>query len=141
MSSRIFMLGAVGVVLLAVITGAFVVGSPHDARRQAFDDRRYQELNMLARTLLCTTNTGAVLPLALTAESMQSYCGGRNTRPPSFLDDETNQPYKYTRKSDDEYSICAQFHDSARTARLSYVTPYERWAFDAGSGCITGRIR
>ena len=141
MSTRAFLLGTAGVALLAVIAGAFVIGSPFEARRQTFDVRRYQELSVLARTLLCTSDKAAVLPALLTTESVQSYCGRRNVRPPAFLDDETNQPYKYIRKNDDEYSVCGEFHDAPRTARVSYTSPNVQWAFDPGSGCITGRIR
>lgn len=141
MSTRAFMIAAVGATLLAVIAGAYVVGSPSEARRRTFDDRRYQELAMLAGTLLCTSDKTTVLPVALTTETLRSYCGARNLQPPAFLDDETGEPYKYTRKSGEDYSICAKFHDTHRVARLSSSSPNTRWAFEPASGCITGRIR
>jgi hypothetical protein len=141
MSSRTFLLGAVGATLLAVLVGAYVVGSPYEARRQTFDDRRYQELSVLARTLLCLSDNVTVLPSESTPESLRSYCGARGPQPSAFRDDETGELYRYTRKSDEEYSVCAKFHNAARTARLNYIAPNERWSFDANTGCITGRIR
>lgn len=141
MSTRAFLVAAVSVALLAVVAGAYVVGSPYEARRRTFDDRRHQELSLLAGSLLCTSDKAAVLPVALTAENLKSYCGARNLQPPTFLDDETGEAYKYTRKSDEDYSICAKFHDAARVARLQYSNPNIRWSFDPASGCVTGRIR
>lgn len=141
MSDRGFLLGAVGVALLAVLAGSYFAGSPYEARRQAFDDRRYQELAAIAATLFCLSDKAAVLPATLTTESLRSYCGARNLQPPALLDDETGEPYKYARKSDEDYSICAVFHDPRRVARLSFSSSNTRWAFDPASGCIAGRIR
>lgn len=140
MSSRAFLLGAVGAAILAVLAGAYVVGSPYEARRQRFDDRRHQELAVIAGTLLCLSDKAAVLPSELTPESLRSYCGARGLRPSAFRDDETDELYRYTRKSDDEYLVCAKFHDADRTARTRIGSP-SRWAFDPATGCITGSIR
>lgn len=144
MSARSFLLGAVVLVLLAVLAGLLIVGSPFEARRQTLDEHRYRELAALAAAFVCPPEKMTpVLPVELTVENLRTYCGGRNFQPPALVDDETNEPYKYARKSEDEYAICAKFYDAGRTARLTQTYPYPRtgWAFDPATGCVTGRIR
>jgi hypothetical protein len=141
MSTRSFLLGAIGVALLAVLVGAYFVGSPHEARRRTFDNRRYVELEVLAGALQCASDKTVVLPVELTVQSLRSYCGARNIQPPMFTDDETGEPYAYVRKSDEQYSICAKFYDASRTAHLRYSNPNSRWSFDTAAGCLTGTIR
>lgn len=143
MSTRSFLSGAVSLVLLAILAGALVVGSPSQARRERFDEHRYQELAALADALICSQDkTTPVLPVEMTVESLRSYCGGRNFQQPALVDDETNDPYKYSRLSGGEYSICAKFYDAGRTARLTtYMSSKTGWAFNSASGCVTGRVR
>ena len=123
MSDRAFMFGAIGLVLLAALVGIITIGGPTEARRERFDQRRYQDLVSIAHALQCAPKDGTpALPAELTVPLLRSYCGGRNIQDSGLLDKETNELYKYSTAGDGKFSICAKFYDAARTAQQSYYS-------------------
>ena len=141
MSNR-FLFGAVGLVLLAALAGILTVGSPSEARRERMDQHRYQDLVALALALTCTDkDVTPVLPAEMSVENLRSYCGGRNILDSTLVDKETSEPYKYSRISDGEFSICAKFYDADRAVRQVYRYPDQGWSFNPATGCVTGKAK
>lgn len=140
MTDRIFLIGAVAFTLAAMMVGLYTVGGPSWARREALDQRRLQELVELATALACwNPKITPVLPPELTVESLRNYCDGRNLSKEALTDNETGIAYRYTRTSDTEFSICAEFQDAVRAARLTSVLG-RGYAFEPTTGCVVGRV-
>ena len=141
MSGKLFLTLAIAVVAAAVIAGLLVVGGPIQGRHNKFDDRRYGMLRQITYTLLCVSpRYRRVLPVELTPESLQAYCPRSRHTAADLTDKETGKPYTYHRISDHEFSICANFHDAERIARIKRPVGFGT-SFDPNTGCISGRIR
>ena len=145
MRVRLFILAVGGIVAAAILVGIFVAGSPMQAQREAFDRARLDDLGFIATALQCANPRirEPVLPDALTLESLRGYCGGVAVSGPELVDNETGEPHVYTRVSETEFRICAEFDDAERAMRLNYsmYQPGGMFSFDPGTGCVTGRIR
>jgi len=142
MTDRAFLIGAVALTLAAGLVGIYTVGGPSWSRREILDQRRFEDIIELANALRCwNVKVTPVLPAELTVESLRSYCDGRNVSRATLTDNETGEAYRYTRVSDTEFSICAKFNDAARAERLWYYGTGEGWAFNASTGCVTGKVR
>jgi hypothetical protein len=121
------------VVFGAVAWGFVVVGSPTTRRQERFDERRLQDLQIIARAIQSIVRDpnkkGALkepLPASL-AEAAKATKDERVNR----RDPETGEPYKYTVKSKTSYELCATFS----LARDSDSEVF--WNHSAGPHCFT----
>lgn len=144
MRRKVFMAGVSIAVLVAIIVGLFTVGGPDQARRDMFDQRRYEDLGEIAYALSCPNwrVRKPELPDELTLESLRSYCGGVQIAADVLLDNETGAPYVYDRKNGSEFSVCADFYDAEKTMRLGYRRYPDgvQTSFNPETGCVTGRV-
>ena len=142
MKSNRFLALTLALVAVAVVAGVLIVGGPIQGRQDKFDGQRLAELTDLARALLCEANprtTSPALPQELTVETMRAHCSNAGIGADDLTDNETGQPYGYERTSDRDFTICATFHDAARTDTL--YPGRRHGALDTETGCISGRIR
>ncbi|MEL7466906.1 MAG: hypothetical protein AAFN27_00535 [Pseudomonadota bacterium] len=122
----------------AVVAGLITVGGGEDARHKRFDVKRIKELREIASSLMCVRSKAPaqVLPETLNVESIGAYC-----HRPKYLvetdltDDETGEHYRYLRRSDWDFSICAEFHDP-------HDVELRRWnvRLNPRTGCIDDRV-
>lgn len=143
MSGKLLFVAAIVVVASAVVAGLLMVGGPLQGQRDKFDDQRYEELGRLARALLCNQHgqpPGSSLPDALTVESLRVHCSSAGIAADDLSDNETGEPYVYDRKNARDFSICANFHDVKRTARLN-SSQLVGTLFDPETGCVSGWLR
>lgn len=123
-----FVVLAIAAVLLAVIGGLFLLGSPLEERERRLDDRRVGELRGIASAVdLYWTRRGR-LPDSLAELSQQQGI------PVARSDPGTGRSYGYRILGKSAYEICAEFtHGTAeqgRTARGDF------WAHGAGEQCF-----
>ncbi len=143
MNGKLFLALAITAVCAAVIAGLVIVGGPSQGQRDQFDSQRYEELEKLARALLCKHGPhfpGNSLPRELTIESLRVHCSSAGIDADDLTDDETAEPYSYQRRDDHDFSICANFHDTERTLRLNNQEWYEG-SFNSKTGCVSGWYR
>lgn len=138
--------GTLGLVILAIILGFVVGGSPSMSRKSGFDMQRANDLRSIAG---CVANFGANqkrLPETLEELSQSgkySYCSE------SMVDPESGTPYDYRVVTpsevtagirEGEFELCAEFalssHDGVSVN--TYSSPNDKWSIHGvGQGCDT----
>lgn len=144
MGSRLFYTAAAVAILAAIIIGILTVGGPNTARKDMFDQRRYEDLQKLSTALHCTNwrISDPVLPEVLDLENIRAYCGGVEIQADVLVDNETGIPYTYLRTNETEYAVCAVFYDAHKAMRLNYGGYLGLGvSFNPDTGCVTGRVR
>lgn len=139
-----------GIVIVGIILGFVVAGSPTTERNRTFDSRRANDLSALADCLNNYAQVSNRLPTDLsefTATNM-SRCGG-------YTDPETKQPYEYNLISQlvqsgstlqGEFELCADFslqNDGSETAGQAYYYKNDglKWTtHDAGRSCDREKV-
>ena len=137
-------------VLVGIILGFVVAGSPQTERMRGFDEQRSNDLRSLANCVSGFAMTQKTLPetLAELSQSTQySYCSS-NT-----IDPETALPYEYnvispllkgTAVPQASFELCTDFSlDSVRGAASPniYAYPHDKWSVhEAGRVCSTETV-
>lgn len=133
---REFLWGAALLVLLAVVYGFAVMGSPNTIRRMRFDERRASDLQALQWQIVNFWQTKERFPKAL-AELEDPLSGYRVP-----LDPKTKEPYEFTLGEGYAFSLCANFELPTSERTRSITKPYpadgfsENWEHEAGRTCF-----
>ncbi|OGN16972.1 MAG: hypothetical protein A3C88_01895 [Candidatus Yanofskybacteria bacterium RIFCSPHIGHO2_02_FULL_50_12] len=135
-----------GAVVLAVIYGFFVAGSPQNQRLVRFDERKVSDLASIQSYLVYTywQQKGA-LPASLSelSDPISSFMVPN--------DPQTGQPYEYRRKGERAFQLCAEFNLPSQEiqkgssieplpARPDYYPRNENWEHGAGRTCFDRTI-
>jgi len=137
------------VVLLIIIYGITIIGSPSAQRAKMMDNQRISDLSSIQNQIVYSQweNKGTV-PESLDALKLDSPISG-------FLvptDPETKQPYEYTMLSKNSFELCATFktvnitdtQNSVDVRPISYPYPSgsinENWQHKAEKTCFTRTI-
>ncbi|MEM9163342.1 MAG: hypothetical protein AAGC54_09765 [Cyanobacteria bacterium P01_F01_bin.4] len=115
-------------VLSGIVAGFWVLGTPGRQRLIASDQRRLNNLQETARTLYWRAQDQGenyTLPETLRASELGK-------------DPITQQPYEYTRLSDNTYELCAQFETDSSTYPLRNRSSEdsEKWEHPEGRHCF-----
>ena len=120
--------GSLGVVAVAVIAGALLVGSPEEQRLLRFDRQRVTNLQLLVRALDSYWEDNLTLPTPLD----ELVDGRRLSRLP--LDPTTDIAYEYQITGANAYRLCADFSrpsaDNASDDFWSHATGSHCYSFD-----------
>jgi hypothetical protein len=126
-----------GIVLLVLVWGFVVTGSPGTARLHKFDDRRLEDLKSIKAELetICLGETRyrsseerqMVRPLPAT---LSEVAASARQRRPDTLDPQTGKGYGYEIIDPSRYRLCATFH----FARDEEYEPF--WNHEAGHSCF-----
>ncbi len=143
MSHRALAFGVAAFLLAAIVLGLLTVGGPGSAKRDRYDQLRYEDLHFLETALRCTNwrISFPKLPDDLTLDSLRSYCGGVEVDGDRLVDDETGEPYRYTKISEKEFLVCADFYDARSTIIKSRSVFGASSSFNPDTGCVSGRVR
>jgi hypothetical protein len=120
---------ATAAVVVGVVAGFWVLGTPGRQRQIAADRQRISDINAISQTLhqqYIDRNDTFTLPTSL------SDTENRN-------DPVTNQPYTYERLSDQTYQLCAEFATDSSTYPFSnrpQVPETQRWEHPEGQHCF-----
>ncbi len=143
MSHRALAFGVAAFLLAAIVLGLLTIGGPESAKRDRYDQLRYDDLHFLETALRCANwrILEPELPDDLTLDSLRSYCGGVQVGGDRLVDDETGEPYRYTKISEKEFSVCADFYDAHDTMIKNRSAVDGRGSFNPDTGCVSGRVR
>ena len=136
MTSRIHILFSVAssiVVVVAIVWGVFVVGSPGKARVQRFDQQRLEDLQTIFREIqsLCQDpDIKKELKRAL-PKTLDQLATLARTERINLTDPETGERYVYTVKDETTYELCATFS----LERESDMEVF--WNHPSGNHCFT----
>lgn len=132
------------VVLVAIVGGFFIVGTPTEQRMMRFDERRISDLQVTQNEIVNYWTQKNILPPTLN-ELKNSISG---FVPP--LDPETNIAYEYNIKSGLVFELCAEFKlpsltnkvvNGMETVPRSVYEPYnQNWSHGKGRTCFERTI-
>lgn len=127
------------VVLIAIIAGFFLAGSPAQQRRVRFDEQRVNDLQTMQSQIVNFWQQKGQLPATL-ADLTDSISGF--TAP---LDPATNQTYTYHKKSDLMFDLCADFKTTGDGGQTNRALPAgdlasSTWQHGVGQTCFARTI-
>lgn len=146
---KFFLSSIIGVVVVAIIVGLFLVGSPSKERQRRFDDYRIQHLQFLQSELLLYWQAKGVLPDRL--DQLVDTVRGVTIQ----NDPETGAPYEFIKKDGVGFALCATFSEPSREQfvgpKYAPVYPYpmgargpfienETWEHGPGRVCFDRTI-
>lgn len=136
-----------GFVLISIISGFFIAGSPMEQRKVRFDQQRVSDLQQIQSQIVTYYTQKSILPSALPDLNNELY---------GFMapvDPETDAQYEYTKTSDLTFTLCATFgtdgtytagkntpityYDSVSAGYLQYP---DQWKHAAERTCFTRTI-
>ena len=121
------------VVVLTVVWGAMLVGSPGTARLRRFDAQRLRDLQTISREVQSLCHDPDIKqelkrPLPRTLEELAALARSERV---NLTDPETGERYIYTPNAETTYELCATFS----MARDSDVNVF--WNHPSGKHCFT----
>jgi len=132
------------VLLAAIVSGFFIVGSPAVQRQRRFDDQRISDLQMMQNEIINYWQLKEKLPEAL-ANLKDSISG---FVPP--VDPETGEAYQYSVTEPLIFELCADFKTASLNSGygptmprpfVDYAEPYQQnWDHSAGNVCFSRTI-
>ena len=134
--------GAGAVVLLTVIAGFVIIGSPFDARLMRFDQERVASLQEIQYQIAEYWRAHQYLP-----PSLEDLNDPISNYRPNIADPETGATYGYEILGETKFKLCATFDlespVTAETARA--IAPYDKglidsWDHQAGTVCYEREI-
>lgn len=123
-------------VLITIIVGFIIMGSPTTARNRRFDDTRINNLTSIQWQLTNYWQQKNRLPETL-AELNDPISGFETPTDP-----ETNLPYEYTPVSENGFELCATFTTNSNdtTRDISMPLGKTNWSHGTGHQCFTHTI-
>jgi hypothetical protein len=138
-SMKLFVRAVIAVVILAIVTGFYMAGSPQSERARRFDDQRVNDLTNIQSQVTNYWRAKQKLPQSLD-----------DLRDPisSFImpqDPETNANYEYRVMGDKTFELCATFRTTSVNNQTDTATPMrigvsDNWAHGEGKVCFSRTI-
>lgn len=122
-TNKLFALGSSVVVIVALLAGIILIGSPMDERLRRLDQQRINDLRMLSNIISQSYRVEGRLPDDL-AELVN---GLQLSQIPT--DPETQAQYGYELTANDSFRLCAQFSAPSQQD--------EFWSHTAGQHCFS----
>ena len=120
------------VVVVAVVAGIVVVGSPAEQRTQRLDERRVGDLASIVQAADLYWTRHAQLPTSLNELTSEPGTRLRTNDP------ETNASYEYRRLDASSFEVCAQFQ---RQSQQDSVAVDRFWLHGTGRQCFRRKAR
>ncbi len=136
MKNKLFAISITLVVVVVIIGGFWLVGSPQEARKEKFDQSRAQNLQSIYYAIDSYYQINKVLPesLALLQKQPNYYVN-------AIIDPVSRQPYEYLVKDATTYDLCAVFDTTSTETNRDLYGPYGAdttfWQHQAGRTCFT----
>lgn len=135
--------GVIGMVILAIISGFWIAGSPQNQRLRKFDQRRVTDLQDIQWQIINYWQRKDHLPGQL-SDLIDDISGYRPPQEP-----QTQQPYEYRAVGDLQFELCANFNSEDQGLTGEYqprAVPAkidqapESWAHTVGRACFSRTI-
>lgn len=126
-------------IVVSIVSGFLIIGTPQQARLARMDDQRVQDLQMIQSEIINYWQKKGELPPSLAAlDDPLSYFSLPK-------DPATGADYEYenTTASAPSFELCATFDTESRQPRESYAKPYyanDNWSHSAGRTCFNRTI-
>ncbi len=129
------------VVVLTIVLGFLLVGSPAQQRKVRFDEQRVQDLSTIQGEITRYYSTKQALPSALSdlTDSISGFVAP--------VDPTTNAAFEYSVLSPLQFQLCATFEADSVGNQTDWTRPYgvyspynENWMHDAGRQCFSRTI-
>ncbi|HEY4498667.1 MAG TPA: DUF5671 domain-containing protein [Candidatus Paceibacterota bacterium] len=142
-SGKTFAIGATVLILLSLVAGFLVMGSPATARKMKFDERRVSDLQNVQWQLVNYWQLKQSLPTSL--EGLTDPIAGFIAP----VDPETGTAYEYSKSGTMSFSLCVTFSlpssDNGRNAYIAkpagpYAESNENWQHKEGRQCFERTI-
>ncbi|PZO58038.1 MAG: hypothetical protein DCF15_05930 [Phormidesmis priestleyi] len=132
-TDRTFVAVSTAAVLIAIVAGFLLLGSPGQQRLLSLDSERVNDLSQIASNLVYTVeNPGNTTPAPQLPESLPASIANRD----DLRDPLTKEPYEYRRLSDSAYELCATFAtDSTQQDKTSQFIDTQ-WPHPVGRHCF-----
>ena len=146
MVAKLFAWVSSAVLIVVIVAGFFIVGTPAEQRNMRFDRQRVEDLRIIQGQVFSFYSQKQQLPKAI---------GDLKTDVTGFvtpLDPETNLPYEYTLTGDLTFDLCATFASEQKASEdrrpgytpYDYVGPYSlldsNWDHGTGRVCFDQTI-
>lgn len=135
--SRILAIVVSTCILVSIIMGFFIVGTPGQQRMRRLDEKRIQDLsNIESQTNAYWQQKADTPPSLQELVKSTSYYGSV-----SIQDPETGAVYEYTKKSGVEYQLCANFSlASEQTTTGKTAVTVSSWDHEKGRQCFDRKV-
>lgn len=132
-TDRTFVAVSTAAVLIAIVAGFWLLGSPGQQRLLSLDSERVDDLTQIASNLVyAVENPGNTTPAPPLPEQLPNSMASRD----DLRDPLTDEPYEYRRLSDSAYELCATFAtDSTQLEKTSQFSNTQ-WPHPAGRHCF-----
>jgi hypothetical protein len=123
------------IVIMSIIWGFVVIGSPRTQRLYKYDEQKVSDLQSINIQITNYYATNGVLP-----KTIEEIFNGNYYVPK--VDPESNKPYEYKTQSLLEYTLCAEFNKESNSKNTSYVYGYNEadWKHSAGYHCFKQKV-
>lgn len=138
--ARLIGIGVGIMIIIAIVSGFFIVGTPHDARLARFDTERTNDLSSIQWQIVNYWQSKEMLPETLA--KLEDPISGFEAP----TDPQTGEPYTYKKTGTLTFTLCAVFsRESFRfgeenTARPSAELLKENWEHGTGEVCFEREI-
>lgn len=126
------------VILITIVAGFFIIGTPYYARAKKFDERRISDLQTIQNEIITYWQQKNTLPSKL--DDLKNTISG--FAPPA--DPETLTPYEYSIINPLAFILCSDFQtadDEKTRSNLYYYGPYpDNWKHEKGKKCFQRSI-
>ncbi len=129
-----FGIGSIVIVLIAIIWGFILTGSPMTQRERQFDDRRVEDLRAIKSEIFNFVYEGKPVSAALVKplpKTLEDVAASAIYQKLNLQDPENSSPYVYTVIDRTHYELCATF-TYARSQTYDIF-----WNHEAGNHCFT----
>ena len=138
--NRLFLIGSAALLVILVVVGIWLAGSPSEARAKRFDDARVQDLNAISNAVNNYYNDTDALPTTvaeLDAHTQRKYNQNLNLKDPQSS---AAYEYRVVSTTTREFELCAHFNKENSNFTDAYYLSYEKrnvWQHSAGRDCFT----
>ncbi len=137
--AKIFAWGTSALVLVAIIAGFFIMGTPQEQRNKRFDEQRVQDLQVLQSEIINYWQVKETLPKDL------QVLGNSVTGFTAPVDPATKEIYEYEVKDELTFTLCANFASPSgdtkvTTPQFDYYGYEANWNHGKGRTCFDRTI-
>jgi len=134
---RLAAIAVSALILIAMVAGFFVIGTPKEQRARRFDEQRVEQLQAIQSQIINYWSKKQILPEKL-SDLTDDISGFRPETDPV-----THEPYTYTVKGDLTFELCAEFQTEKQDTESMMYKPYyfeENWNHGIGKHCFERTI-
>ncbi|MFA5888785.1 MAG: DUF5671 domain-containing protein [Candidatus Paceibacterota bacterium] len=133
-SRKIWVGASVLVILLSIVWGFSVLGSPRTQRLLKYDEQKVNDLASISNKINTYYSQKGDLPVVLADTGLDYYV--------PEVDSQSQKPYEYTKTGNTTYNICAEFNKASTEGNQRYKYPsyLSTWQHPAGRYCFNKTI-